>query len=74
MAPAVAENLVELVLSALLGGVFTFAWSSLAYGNRLTRLETKVEAFEKSLEGLEEGIRQVAGRRAWHIGGPSNDR
>jgi hypothetical protein len=47
-----AEKLLMLFVGAALGGFVSFAWSQVAFGNRLTRVETKLEVMEKTLAGL----------------------
>jgi hypothetical protein len=57
------DTLIQLLLSAALGGVVTFAWSQVSFGSRLTRIETLVEGLEKQLTELKEGVAHVAGHR-----------
>jgi hypothetical protein len=63
------QGVLENVLSAALGGLVAFAWAQIAFGNRLTRIETKFEGVESRLASIEKGaFRQLTGRRHWHEG------
>lgn len=44
-----ASELLRLAVSAGLGGLVGFVWSQTLFGNRLTRIETKIEAIERTL-------------------------
>lgn len=63
-----AVELLEKSAFLLLGGLLSFAWSQVTQGHRLTRLETKVDAFPASIDEkvarLKAELSLVAGRRA----------
>jgi hypothetical protein len=49
--PAIPQ-LVTLLVGAALGGLVAFAWGQVAFGNRLTRVEVRLDALDKTVEKL----------------------
>jgi hypothetical protein len=41
------DALAEKLLAAALGGFITYAWTTITLGNRVTRLETRFDTWER---------------------------